>query len=95
MLKSSDYDKDSKMGKIISRTADLFKTLSDANYDVEVAFDNGESQSNVLLGQQGGKVVITINDDIKPLKAYTSGNFELNDENQKILTNIQDLISNL
>lgn len=95
MFKSKDFDADSKAGQIVMRTSELFNALSGKGYDVQVAFDNGESTSAILLGQQGGQVLITITDTNQPLRAFTSGNFEINDDNIKILTDIQNEIETL
>lgn len=81
-----------KESGIINKTSDLFNNLSDEGYDVQVSFDNGESETSILLGQQGGKVIITINDPDKPLKAFVSGNFEINTTNIQILQSIQDIL---
>lgn len=93
MFKSSDFDANSKSGQIVMRTSELFNALSDKGYDVQVSFDNGESTSAILLGQQGGQVLITITDTNQPLRAFTSGNFEINDDNIKILDDIKEQIS--
>ena len=77
------------------RTSELFNVLSDKGYDVQVSFDNGESQSSVLLGKQGGKVIITITNNNAPLRAFASGNFELSDDNLDTLKDIQDQISSI
>ena len=95
MFKSPDFDADSKQGQIVMRTSELFNALSGKGYDVQVAFDNGESTNSILLGQQGGQVLITINNVDQPLRAFTSGNFEISDENIKILTDIQNEIEAL
>lgn len=95
MFKSQDFDADSKQGQIVMRTSELFNALSGKGYDVQVAFDNGESTNSILLGQQGGQVIITINNTDQPLRAFTSGNFEISDENIKILTDIQNEIETL
>ena len=95
MFKSKDFDADSKQGQIVMRTSELFNALSGKGYDVQVAFDNGESTNSILLGQQGGQVIITINNTDQPLRAFTSGNFEISDENIKILTDIQNEIETL
>ena len=86
MFQADDFDSDSKAGQIVMRTSELFNALSDKGYDVQVAFDNGESTNTILLGQQGGQVVITITDTNQPLRAFSSGNFEINDDNLQILT---------
>lgn len=93
MFSNSDFDSDSPQGKIIMRTSEMFNALSDKGYDVEVTFDNGESTSAIQLGQQGGKVLITITNTNQPLRAFTSGNFEINDQNIEILQDIQDQIN--
>ena len=92
MMQSDDFDAESKMGQIVIRTQKLFNQLSDNNYDVQVSFDNGESQSVILLGQEGGKVTITITDSTSELKAYASGNFEVNEQTNGLLANIPQLI---
>ena len=60
MFTAEDFDAESPQGKLIIRTSQLFNELSDKGYDVQVTFDNGESQSNILLGNSGGKIIITI-----------------------------------
>ena len=95
MFKASDFDAESKQGQIVMRTSELFNALSDKGYDVQVNFDNGESTSAVLLGQQGGQVIITINNTDQPLRAFTSGNFEVNNDNMNVLKDIQEQISAL
>lgn len=95
MFQADDFDSDSKAGQIVMRTSELFNALSDKGYDVQVAFDNGESTNTILLGQQGGQVVITITNADQPLRAFTSGNFEITDDNIKILTDIKDQISTI
>lgn len=95
MFTSSDFDSESKQGQIVMRTSNLFNALSDKGYDVQVAFDNGESTSAILLGEQGGQVVITINNTNQPLRAFTTGNFEINKENLDILTDIENEINNI
>ena len=92
LFSSSDFDSDSPAGQIVMRTSEMFNALSDKGYDVEVTFDNGESTSAIQLGQQGGKVMITITNTDQPLRAFTSGNFEINDQNIKILQDIQSQI---
>lgn len=93
MFTDSSFDSDSPAGQIVMRTSEMFNALSDKGYDVEVTFDNGESTSAIQLGQQGGKVLITITNTDQPLRAFTSGNFEINDQNIKILQDIQDQIN--
>lgn len=95
MFQADDFDANSNEGKIVVKTSTLFNTLSDKGYDVQVAFDNGDSQSTILLGQQGGSVNITITDATKPLQAFTSGSIELNNDNLKVLQDIVDTIQNI
>ena len=95
MFTAKDFDSESKMGKIVMRTSNLFNVLSDKGYDVQVSFDNGESTNVILLGQQGGQVNITIDNDIQPLKAYANGSFEITEDNMKILDDINKEIENL
>src|SRR5699024_12065153 len=95
MFQDDDFDANSNEGKIVVKTSTLFNTLSDKGYDVQVGFDNGDSQSTILLGQQGGSVNITITDATKPLQAFTSGSIELNDDNLKVLQDITQIIQNI
>lgn len=95
MFQSSDFDADSKQGQIVMRTSELFNALSDKGYDVQVSFDNGESTNAVLLGQQGGQVIITINNTDQPLRAFASGNFEITNDNMNVLKDIQEQITTL
>lgn len=92
MFADSSFDSDSPAGQIVMRTSEMFNALSDKGYDVEVAFDNGESTSAIQLGQQGGKVMITITNTDKPLRAFTSGNIEVTAESIKTLQDIQTQI---
>lgn len=89
MFQDKDFDSDSKEGQIVMRTSQLFNALSSKGYDVQVSFDNGESQSAILLGQQGGKVLVTITNTDQPLRLFASGNFEITDDNLKTLQDIQ------
>lgn len=95
MFKSKDFDSDSKAGQIVMRTSSLFNALSDKGYDVQVAFDNGESTNTILLGQQGGQIKITITDTNQPLRAFTDGSFELTEDNIKTLEDISKEIKTL
>jgi hypothetical protein len=95
MFTSSDFDADSKDGKIVIKTSDLFNTLSDKGYDVQVAFDNGESQSVILLGDQGGQINVTINNPDQPLRAFASGNFEITQDNLRTMEDVLNLIKNV
>lgn len=92
MFTDNSFDSDSKQGQIVMRTSEMFNALSDKGYDVEVTFDNGESTSAIQLGQQGGKVMITITNTDQPLRAFTAGNIEVTDESIKILQDIQTQI---
>lgn len=93
MFQADDFDSDSNQGQIVMRTSELFNALSDRGYDVQVSFDNGESQSAILLGQQGGQVIITITDADQPLNAFVNGNFEVNDDTIQVLSDIKEQIS--
>ena len=95
MIQDKDFDADSNAGKIVLRTSELFNALSEKGYDVQVAFDNGESTSAVLLGEQGGQVIITITDSQQQLKAFASGNFEINNDNTAIMNNIADIVKSV
>ena len=95
MFKSKDFDSDSKAGQIVMRTSNMFNALSDKGYDVQVAFDNGESTNTILLGQQGGQIKITITDTNTPLRAFTDGSFELTEDNIKTLEDISKEIKTL
>lgn len=95
MFSNNEFDADSKDGKIIIKTSNLFNTLSDKGYNVQVSFDNGESQSSILLGDQGGQIIITINNPDQPLKAFASGNFEITTETLNIMEDILNNIKNL
>lgn len=94
-LAEPEFDPDSEAGQIVLKTSDLFNVLSDDGYDVQVAFDNGESQSTIFLGQQGGKVEITITKGNAPIRAFASGNFELNNDNLTVLTNVLERIGTI
>lgn len=94
-LAEPNFDAESEAGQIVLKTSDLFNLLSDEGYDVQVSFDNGESQSSIFLGQQGGKVEITITKGNAPIKAFISGNFELDTEILTTLTSILDKINTL
>ena len=92
MMQEKGFDAESNAGKIVLRTSALFNALSEKGYDVQVAFDNGESTSAVLLGEQGGQVLITITDAQQQLKSFASGNFEVTDDNMAILNNVADIV---
>ncbi|WP_304393073.1 hypothetical protein [uncultured Clostridium sp.] len=95
MVTARDFDSDSTQGQIILRTQELFNVLSDRGYDVQVTFDNGESQSVIMLGNQGGSILITITNTNQPLRAFTSGNFEITDDSIQILNDIKEQITAL
>ena len=82
-LKATDLIKDKNERKV---TKDLL-----ANF----AFDNGDSQSTILLGQQGAQIEITINNATSPLKAFVSGNFEINNDNLTILTDVLEKLGSI
>lgn len=88
MMTSPEFDSESNQGKIVLRTSELFNVLSAKGYDVQTTFDNGESQNTILLGQQGGVINITVNSDNQPLRAFTSGSFEVNEDNLNILQDV-------
>lgn len=77
---------------IINKTSELFQQLSDRGYDVQVSFDNGESTSSIAIGQQGANVLITITDAEQPLRAFASGNFEINDDSLKMIKSIMEVL---
>lgn len=95
MFTAEDFDVDSPQGQIVIKTSQLFNELSDKGYNVQVNFDNGESQSDILLGDIGGKVTITINGTNEPIKAFTQGSFELTDDIINTLNEIKDLVDNI
>lgn len=95
MLQQDDFDANSNEGKIVVKTSELFNKLSDKGFDVQVNFDNGDSQSTILLSKQGGSVNITINNANDPLRAYTSGSFEVNNDTLKVLEDVQDVLNEL
>lgn len=95
MLQQDDFNVNSNEGKIVVKTSELFNKLSDKGFDVQVNFDNGDSQSTILLSKQGGSVNITINNANDPLRAYTSGSFEVNNDTLKVLEDVQDVLNEL
>ena len=95
MFQDDDFDANSNEGKIVVKTSELFNKLSDKGFDVQVNFDNGDSQSTILLSKQGGSVNITINNANDPLRAYTSGSFEVNNDTLKVLEDVQDVLNEL
>lgn len=92
MFTDPDFDADSKEGQIVMKTSELFNVLSEEGYDVQVFFDNGESQNVILLGDQGGQLNITITDANQPLRIYSSGNYEITQDNIKILQDVLNVI---
>lgn len=95
MLQQEDFNANSNEGKIVVKTSELFNKLSDKGFDVQVNFDNGDSQSTILLSKQGGSVNITINNANDPLRAYTSGSFEVNNDTLKVLEDVQEVLNEL
>lgn len=91
-LQSITDQTNEKESGIITKTSELFQQLSDRGYDVQVSFDNGESTSSIAIGQQGANILITITDPEQPLRAFASGNFELNDDSVKMIKNILDVL---
>lgn len=94
-MNEPDFDADSNAGKIIIRTQKLFTSLSDKGLDVDVTLDNGESTSTIQLGTAGGKIVITITDDVKPLQAFIAGNVEISDDIINGFQQIADCIKSI
>lgn len=92
MFTDPDFDADSKEGQIVMKTSELFNVLSEEGYDVQVFFDNGESQNVILLGDQGGQLNITITDANQPLRIYSSGNYEITQDNIKILQDVLNIV---
>ena len=95
VLNDETFDAESNRGKMILRAQEVFNKLSDLGYNVEVTIDNGDAELDILLGQQGGKAVITLNSDNQPIKAFASGNFELTESNLEILNDINEQIQNI
>lgn len=91
-LQGISEDTSDKESGIIIKTSELFKKLSDRGYDVQVSFDNGESTSSIAIGQQGANVLITITDADQPLRAFISGNLEVNDDSLKMIKSIMEVI---
>ena len=91
-LQGISEDTSDKESGIIIKTSELFKKLSDRGYDVQVSFDNGESTSSIAIGQQGANVLITITDADQPLRAFISGNLEINDDSMKMIKSIMEVL---
>lgn len=91
-LSSITSDMSETESGIITRTSELFNSLSDRGYDVQVSFDNGESTSSISIGQQGANILITITDPNQPLRAFASGNFEINDDSLKMIKSITEVL---
>lgn len=89
-MQEAGFDPESKYGKIVLKTSDLFNKLSAEGLDVQVSFDNGESQSVVII--DGGRINIVITDAEKELKAFISGNIQVTDENVESITKINNII---
>ena len=94
-MQDQNFDAESNSGKIILRTQRLFTALSDKGLDVDVTLDNGESTNTIQLGTAGGKIVITITDDVKPLQAFIAGNVEINDDIINGFQQIADCIKSI
>lgn len=86
-------DTNEKESGIINKTSEIFNELSKKNYDVQVAFDNGESQLQIDMGQQGASAMITITDANQPIRTFISGNFELTDENIRAIQDLKEVLS--
>lgn len=95
VLNDETFDAESNRGKMVLRAQEVFNKLSDLGYNIEVTIDNGDAELDILLGQQGGKAVITLNSDNQPIKAFASGNFELTKSNLEILNDINEQIQNI
>ena len=93
-LSSPDFDADSEDGQITLRTSQLFNALSDEGMEVQVSFDNGESQSTIAV-PQGGQINITIRSSEEPLKSFISGQVEIDDDLIKTITSINDIIAGI
>lgn len=93
-LSSPDFDADSEDGQITLRTSQLFNELSDEGMEVQVSFDNGESQSTIAV-PQGGQINITIRSSNEPLKAFMSGQVQLDNDLAKTIMSLTDIISNI
>lgn len=95
ILNDSSFDSDSNEGKMVLKAQEIFNKLSDLGYDLQVTVDNGDAELDILLSQQGGKAIITINSGNQQIKAFASGNFELTEANIEVLQNIQQQLKNL
>ena len=93
-LSDPDFDADSEDGQITLRTSQLFNELSDAGLEVQVSFDNGESQSTIAV-PEGGQINITIRSSNEPLKAFISGQVQLDNDLVKTITTILDTIDDI
>ena len=92
-MSSEDFDANSNEGKIVTRTLELLNKLQDANYEVDVKFDNGESLSTVSF-DNGLNVNITINTSNEVIP-YASGNFEINNDVIQLFNNLLRTIQNI
>lgn len=95
IMQSQDFDAESNQGKIVLRTSKLFTTLSSAGYDVQVSIDNGESQSNIILGNTGGSILIRITNNGDKLTPYSNGNYELTDDVIELLDKIVNIVKSI
>lgn len=93
-LSSPDFDADSEDGQITLRTSQLFNALSDEGMEVQVSFDNGESQSTIAV-PQGGQINITIRSSEEPLKAFISGQVEIDEDLSKTISTLIDILAEI
>lgn len=93
-LSSPDFDADSEDGQITLRTSQLFNALSDEGMEVQVSFDNGESQSTIAV-PQGGQINITIRSSNEPLKAFISGQVQIDNDLAKTIMSVNDIIADI
>lgn len=93
-LSDPDFDADSEDGQIILRTSQLFNELSDNGLEVQVSFDNGESQSTIAV-PQGGQINITIRNSNEALRAFISGQVQIDDDLAKTITIVNDVIAGI
>lgn len=95
IINDTKFDANSNEGKIIMRTNNIFNILSKANYDVTVSIDNGETTSSISIDNQNAQVLITVTNADQELRAYTTGTFEITDENIKTIQDIKNIIKDL
>lgn len=95
IINAEDFDPDSNNGKIMLKAQNIFNKLSDLGYNMEVSVDNGDVEIDILLAQQGGKAIITLNSGNQQIKVFASGNFELTSANVEILDNISKSVESI